>query len=608
MGPGDVVDQIISADILVAGAETSGGTAAIAASENSTLRILVLTKGQDVGRSGATMLAYQPHSSCVIDSKSAHEQIGLKLGDPRDSQRAFFEDMLACGDYVNDQESAMNTARNAAKVGKKITEWGFEWDMDTVDRSSGHRFPRDYYGLKPWGHQYAQLLGSLIRHRSNVELMPDSMAVDILTSNGKVSGVVIFNFRTGGLTLCRCKAVILACGGAQNLFRLRDSGRELTGDAYGMAFRAGASLLDLEFVMFQMLVVWPDIPAHNLRVLRQVFRHTALLYNRLGQRFMQRWDPVNMEKNRYLGQVALAQEVIEGRGGKYDGVYFSIGHLPKNLIDYQAEWGHLKGWVDAATHFDYSGYVERLKNGEAFEISLGAHYNEGGIKVSQPSCMTEIQGLYAVGEAAGGAEGGRRVGGDGLTNALVQGYMAAADAVEYVKRSPQEEINMEKLRKIRDEVYAPLKAQGGISPVEIRNRIQNAASAGVWAVRNERTLTTALSIAEATEKDMERMYVSTKGPEYNLELIESLEVRNLLLSLKLMATAALIRKESRGHHYRTDHPDTDNDNWLKSIVLSKAGDGGVASRIEPVSTPYLRPPAGVHRYAEFILEVDNFRE
>src|SRR5579872_1565925 len=403
------VDKVETTDLVIVGGETTGGTAAIRASENKDVRITVVTKGQDIGRSGATMLAHEPLSSCVIDSRSAHQVLGLKEGDPRDSPEAFFEDMLITGEYLNDQEAALVIARNAALVAKEMQSWGFEWNSDIVDRSMGHRYPRDYYGKRAWGFQYARLIPSLLKSRSNVEILNESTAVDLLVNHGRISGIIVFDHESGNLVLYRCKAVILACGGVQNLFVHATTGRELTGDAYAMAFRAGAPIIDLEFTLFLHSIIWPEGAAHDPFALFQCFRHTGVLLNKYGERFMKKWDPENLEQNRIMGVIASAVEILEGRGGKHGGLYFTINHLPRNLVDYQAEWGKLKNWHELSTNYDYGEYVEWMKKGQALEMSLSAHYNEGGLKIEQPNCRTpNIKGLFAAGEAAGGADGSRR--------------------------------------------------------------------------------------------------------------------------------------------------------------------------------------------------------
>ena len=593
-------------DIVVVGAESTGSTAAITASRKPDVRVAVLTKGQEIGRVGATMLAHEPLSSCVMDSKSASEIIGLKRGDLRDGPDAFFEDIVMAGDYMSDQSLVEVIVRRAPLIAKEFTNWGFQWNYEVVDRSPGHRFPRDYYGQRAWGPQYLRLMSSLIRERRNVDLYTDTMALDLIVSNGRITGLTAINLLTGEFIVFRCRAVILAAGGAQNVYTHHTTGRELTGDHYAMAFRAGAELMDMEFVKFNMAIIWPEGAANDPFALLQTFRHTSQWFNRLGQRFMDKWDPVNMERNGEVGKIAVATEILEGRGGKH-GVYYSIKHLPKNLIDYQKEWSRLKGWVDQSTHYDYSPFVEMMRDGYALEVSLAAHYNEGGIRID-PKCATKIKGLYAAGEASAGVDGARRIAGMALTTAFVHGYTGAEACLEYIMDVPsREQVNERQVADSRARAFGLLKNEQGVSPVEVRKDIQNVADRYAWAVRNKNGLLTALNEVERIRKQLDNMYLQSNTLNYNPEFIESLQVRNLLECLEMIAAAALQREESRGTHYRSDFPAMDCDKWMKNIVLSRGPDGKILLSTAPIVTTRLALPIGIHKYGEFSTRIDSFK-
>ncbi len=601
----DAGERTVDTDIVIVGAESTGSTAAIFASRKPNVRAVVLTKGPEVGRVGATMLAHEPLSSCVMDSKSANEILGLKRGDPRDGPDAFFEDIVMAGDYLSDQRLVDVIVKRAPLVARQFTEWGFVWNKDVVDRSPGHRFPRDYYGQKAWGPQYLHLMSSLLRERKNLELHTDTMGLDILQTDGRVSGLTAVNLRTGEFVVYRCRAIILAAGGSQNVYSHHTTGRELTGDAYGMAFRAGVELMDMEFMKFNMAIIWPEGAANDPFALLQAFRHTSHWYNRLGQRFMDKWDPVNMERNGEVGKIAVATEILEGRGGKH-GVYYSIKHLPKNLIDYQKEWSRLRGWVDQSTHYDYTPYIEMMKDGYALEVSLAAHYNEGGIRID-PKCATTLKGLYSAGETSAGVDGGRRIAGMALTAAFVHGYVSAEAALEYLSDAPRELPNQAQVLRSRDTFFSALRNENGTSPVDIRKAIQKTADRYAWAVRNREGLLKALEEVQGLRKQLDGMYLESKSLNYNLEFIESMQVRNLLDCLELIATGALTREESRGVHYRSDFPAMDCDRFMKNIVLKRGLDGRISINMVPVVTTRLALPVGIHKYGEFSTKIDGFK-
>ena len=363
--------------------------------------------------------------------------------------------------------------------------------------------------------------------------------------------------------------------------------------------------MDMEFVKFNMAIIWPEGAANDPFALLQTFRHTSQWFNRLGQRFMDRWDPVNMERNGEVGKIAVATEILAGRGGKH-GIYYSIKHLPKNLIDYQKEWSRLKGWVDQSTHYDYSQFVEMMRDGYALEVSLAAHYNEGGIRID-PKCATKIHGLYAAGEASAGVDGARRIAGMALTTAFVHGYVSAEACLEYIMDAHSQKVEPQKVAESRERFFRVLKNDKGVSPVDVRKDIQSVADSYAWAVRNKDGLVTALREVERLKKQIENMHIQSSTLNYNPEFIESLQVRNLVECLELIATGALVREESRGTHYRSDFPAMDCDKWMKNIVLSRGPDGDIVINTAPIVTTRLALPIGIHKYGEFSTKIDGFK-
>ena len=601
-------ERTISADVVIVGAECTGITAAITAAKNSDLRIALITKGESIGRSGATMLACEPLSSCVLDSKSANEVLGLKLGDPRDSPQAFFEDLVTYGDFVNDQRLVDVVVSRAPYAARELRDWGFAWNNDVVDRSPGHRFPRDYYGQKAWGPQFLKLGASLLRKRQNVEVFHETMALDLVVSNGRISGLTSVDLKTGEFVVFVCRAVILATGGAQNVYSHVTTGRELTGDGFAMAYRSGAELMDMEFVKFYTIIVWPEGAGHDPSALLQAFRHTSHWYNRLGQRFMEKWNPSRTDGDgdgwNSVSKIAIATEILEGRGGKY-GIYYSIGHLPKNVVDFEAEWGHLKGWKAESTQYDYGPYVEAMKEGMALEMTLAAHYNEGGVVVDE-GCQSSIRGLFAAGEAAAGVDGGQRVAGMALTTAFVHGMVAAEACLRYLEKAQRELPAMDEVERLRRAALSVLRnREAGVAPIDLRKKIQSLADTTIWAVRSEASLKEGLEELPSLRKDLERMTLQNRELNYNPEFIEALQVRNLVDCFEMIAASSLARKESRGGHYRSDFPLTDNDNWLRNVVVRR-GAGGAQVSTRPVVITRMQPPGGSFKHGKYFSEIDAF--
>ena len=602
-------------DVVIIGAECTGITSAVVLARNPELRVTLLTKGESIGRTGATMLAHEPLSSCVLDSKSAHEVIGLKQGDARDSPEAFLDDVVTYGDSVNDQKLASIVVRRAPSIAKEIGDWGFSWNYDVVDRSPGHRFPRDYYGKKAWGPQFLKLGLSLLKERGNVEVVPETMALDLLVSGNRVTGLTAVDLQTGQFLLIKCNAVIIACGGCQNLFSHVTTGRELTGDGYAMAFRAGAELMDMEFIKFYTSIVWPEGAAHDPSALLQAFRHTAHWLNKYGDRFLTtKWGHSSSEGDgdgwNSVSKIAIATEILQDRGGKH-GIYYSIKHLPKNLVDFQGQWGHLKDWKDETTRYDYNPYIEMMKDGYALEIGLACHYNEGGIVIDE-KCNSGIRGLYAAGEASAGVDGGQRIAGMALTTSFVQGYVAAENCTNYLDKTNFEEPDPKLVDRSNLSAYSISKNKqtdsSFISPTEMRKRIQSIADRSIWVVRDEASLEAASTAVPTLRKQLEKMVLQNNDLSYNMEFIESLQVRNLVDCLEIIATSALARTESRGGHYRSDFPLTDNNHWLRNVIVFQGPNGTIETVTRPVVKGEILLPSGVFSYGENFAKIDSFEK
>jgi succinate dehydrogenase / fumarate reductase flavoprotein subunit len=194
-----------------------------------------------------------------------------------------------------------------------------------------------------------------------------------------------------------------------------------------------------------------------------------------------------------------------------------------------------------------------------------------------------------------------------LTAAFVHGQAAAQAALEYLSDAPRELPEQTQVTRSRDAFFSALKNEEGTSPVDFRKAIQKTADLYAWAVRNRDGLLKALEEVQRLRKVLDKMCLQSKSLNYNLEFIESLQVRNLLDSLELIATGALAREESRGVHYRSDFPQMNCDKFMKNIVLKLGPDGRISINMVPVVTTRLALPVGIHKYGEFSTKIDGFK-
>ena len=581
-------DEILETDVLIVGAEGAGARAAIEANRHGA-RVILLTKGSGIGKAGATVTAQV--SNIAIDGWSIAELLGMP-GDRDDTWESFFEDIVTEGRYVNDQRQAEVLAQEAGLRAKELTDWGFRW-TGAVSPGPGHRHARSCYGRPNTGPSMLKVLGRVLKHDAGVWMVGDTLAVDLLTTDGRAVGLVGLDLQTGRLRVFKAKAIILATGGAQSVYPYFSGSHDLTGDGHAMAYRAGAELIDMQFVQLNPgALLWPPGWNHvgHGPVPYLWGRHFggAHLLNRRGERFLAKWDPARMENTTgdVLG-MAIATEVAEGRGSKHGGVYLSLKHLPDNLLDCYAEWGYCRDWKSHAG-FDYRPLIEQMKRGLAIEVGIYCHFFMGGIGVDEWG-RTSVPGLYAAGECTGIVNGANRLSGVALTQVLVQGARTGRAAAEYARTAGLERVQRDQIEAVEARVLRPLLRKDGVEPLALRRALQRVAYDRVGILRDKEGLESALREVQELQHSVTSLATKTKCREYNLEWVDAIQAMNSLQVLELMALSSLHRTESRGAHCRRDYPAADDDKWLKNVIVTR-GDGQPTLQDRPALTTRLKPP------------------
>jgi succinate dehydrogenase/fumarate reductase flavoprotein subunit len=443
------------------------------------------------------------------------------------------------------------------------------------------------------GHDLVQVLKVKIKRRPAIRMIEDTMVTDLLTRDGQVVGAVGLDLIRGEPVEFAAKAVVLATGGGHNLFEYNTGPEELTGDGQAMALRAGAELLNMEMMQFlPTTIVNPPLARGNLFpfLLGPQNALRVWLLNKYGERFMAKWDPERMEHTtRDLLSIGIMNEVLEGRGSPGGGVYMSLQHLPRNLIDYFAQWG-AKPFIDKSWHSHGLGFadlMERVKGGEAMEVAPAAHFFMGGIRVDEWGA-TSLPGLFAGGEVSGGCHGANRLSGNAFAQVLVQGKRAGEAAARFAAQSRAvPEPDPRQVQELQARIMAPLEREGPES-FEVREELRNLAQQKVGVVRDGGLMREASErIEELRREAVPRMAARNRDRLFNPEWVECLQVVNLADSLAALTRGALAREESRGAHYRRDFPQTARE---PQNVIQRQVDGSVELRLEPVPTPFLKPP------------------
>ena len=530
-------------DVLVIGSEGAGARAALAASEAGK-KVAVITKGR-VGKSGATQCIPGDYA---INSNSAC-RLGLP-GDPDDDWRKHYRDTLEAGKWLNDPLLAQTLAENAEDGLSFLKSLNVEWTR--LGQYPGHSYPRSAM-VGEVGKTGPALLSGLHRamHCKDIALIEDTLAIELLVSEGRVNGCLAFFIPSGEFFVIEAQAVILATGGGSRIYWLTSGPEELTGDGMAMAYRAGAELIDMEFVQFSpFTIVWPSgLRGHMSFVYEYMCVLQSWLLNSLGERYMERWDPERMERSTrdYLS-IGMMDEIISGRSSEHGGVYLSLSHLPMNLID-QFEAHHFPGLKVGEFKLSDFGVDPKEK---AFEIAPGAHYFMGGVRIDGRGATT-VPGLFAAGEVTGGVHGANRISGNAITDTQVFGAIAGAAAAEYCTHSERIDINADQVIAVINEIEQGISRSEGVSTFNVRGALQQTAWNQVGVIRNKKGLEQALSKIHDWEDQVgNSLCIRTKDPVFNIELIKAIELKNMLIVLQAITMSALSRDKTCGAHFRSD--------------------------------------------------------
>ncbi len=582
----DLVDKKVASDVLIIGSEGAGSRAALAAAEQG-CDVTIVSKGK-IAKSGVTIMA---GADITLDGTSLHK-LGF-AGDPEDSEEKFFRDIVVQGFYINNQRLVRAYVSSAPARVRELLDWGLRVS------SAGRR------EINTTGVEIMRVLTSRVRNFGNIQIIEDVMVTDLLTKNGKVLGAVGVDINTGEFVLFKSKAVILATGGWHEAYLFNTGSEGLSGDGQAMAYRAGAELTNMEMVTFcPNVILWPQIYRGSIFLyILGMFQGTLL--NSKGKRFLEKYHPsivelaTKTEWNKLLLSIFSMREIYERKASPHGGVYFSLKGLTKQDLENSEAFVIMPNWKFQGT--DYTKLVENMLNGELVEVGPAAHYFEGGIKINE-KCETSLHGLYAAGECCGGLFGANRVAA-ATTEILVQGAIAGKYAAEYAKKLPNQiEVNVSQVKKLKGKVFAPLKRKEGVRPLEIKRKIQVIAQENIGVIRHEKSLANALKqLSKIKKNELLKLCPSTKVPEYNMEWITTLEIENMVQVLEMSARAALIRKESRGVHYRLDYPNVDNNNWLVEIFIKRANNG-MKAYTHPITITDVKPPKGVMSFEESILK------
>ena len=536
--------KTISTDVLIIGSGGAGSRAAIEVDKNG-FKATIVSKGLSF-RSGCTGMAEGGYNAV------------FKTVDKDDSIDAHIHDTLKGGSYLNDKRLVEILVNESPKRLIDLENYGALFDRQEsgeIDQRpfGGQSFRRTCYQGDRTG---AELLNALKEEiiRRDIECIEEVMITSLVTDGDEVIGATGLDLKDSSLIYFKAKATILASGGAGQIYPVTSNTFQKNGDGYAISYRAGADLVDMEQVQFHPTGMVTPESKKGVLVTEAVRAEGGRLINSEGERFMKRYAPEKMElATRDVVARSIYKEIIEGKGTENGGVYLDISHLDDDDIQEKLE--------TMVIQFENVG--KNIKE-EAIEVAPTAHHFMGGLKINTDA-STNLKNLFGAGEVCGGVHGANRLGGNALADTQVFGKIAgesASEACENAELKSNDEMVKEEASRIES-----LIKNGSIKPKEFKNNIKKLMWEKVSIVRDEKTLNEALAELQKMQKDLENLDVGNQR-QYNADLVTALEVINMVELCILIVKSAILRRESRGAHYRSDFPESKNE-WKKSIIINK---------------------------------------
>ena len=564
-------------DVLVIGAGGAGLRAAVEARESG-LRVAIICKS----------LFGKAHT--VMAEGGAAASMG-NVND-NDNWMVHFRDTMRGGKFLNHFRMAELHAKEAPDRIWELEVWGALFDRTKEGKISqrnfgGHEYPRlahvgDRTGLeliRTMQQKIVQLQQKDGREtgdmESGIKVFAELTITDILKENGKISGAYGYWRESGEEVLFEAPAVVIATGGVGKTFKITSNSWEGTGDGHALALKAGANLVDMEFLQFHPTgMVWPP-SVRGILVTESVRGEGGVLTNTNGERFMFKYIP-DVFKDKYADNEAEADrwyedqdnnrrppellprdevarainsEVKAGRGTEHGGVFLDVSkRLSAEVI---------KKRLPSMWHqfYELAG-VDITK--EPMEVGPTCHYVMGGVEVEpDTAAAVGVPGLFAAGEVAGGMHGSNRLGGNSLTDLLVFGRRAGMGAVEYVKNNGANPVSEPAITAAAAKIQAPFDRQGGENSYSLHAELQEVTHNLVGIIRTGSELKDAIAKIADIRKRSANVSVSG-GRKFNPGFHLAFDLDNMLLVAESTAKSAIAREESRGGHTRDDFPGMSN--------------------------------------------------
>ena len=564
-------------DVLVIGAGGAGLRAAVEARESG-LRVAIICKS----------LFGKAHT--VMAEGGAAASMGN--ANSNDNWKVHFRDTMRGGKFLNHFRMAELHAKESPDRIWELEMWGALFDRTKEGKISqrnfgGHEYPRLAHVGDRTGLELIRTMQQKIvalqqadkrehgDYESHIKVFAELTITEILKENGKIAGAYGYWRESGEEVLFEAPAVIIATGGVGKTFKITSNSWEGTGDGHALALKAGANLVDMEFLQFHPTgMVWPP-SVRGILVTESVRGEGGILTNNKGERFMFKYIPdvfkdkyadneaeadrwyTDQDNNRRPPELlprdevarAINSEVKAGRGTEHGGVFLDVSkRLSAEVI---------KKRLPSMWHqfYELAG-VDITK--EPMEVGPTCHYVMGGVEVEpDTAAAVGVPGLYAAGEVAGGMHGSNRLGGNSLSDLLVFGRRAGMGAAAYVKQTTASPVSDATIAAAAARIEAPFARTGGENSYSLHAELQEVTHNLVGIIRTGSELKEAIEKIADIRKRSANVAVSG-GRKFNPGFHLAFDLDNMLLVAESTAKSAIGREESRGGHTRDDFPGMDS--------------------------------------------------
>ncbi len=509
-----------------------------------------------------------------------------------DSIEAHIYDTVKGADYLGDQDAIEIMCNDAPRTIIEMEHYGCPFSRTDENKIAqrafgGHSFLRACYSADRTGHALLHtLFEQSMKRGGDLQVYSEWYVVKLIIEDGICRGVVAMDIKSGKLEVFHAKTVLFGTGGYGRAFQITSNAFANTGDGIVAAYRAGVPLQDMEFVQFHPTGLYQ----HGILLSEAARGEGGYLLNGEGDRFMSTYAPGKMELGpRDIVSRSEQTEINEGRGAgpNKDYVLLDLRHLGKEkIMERLPQIYHLAK--------DFIG-VDAIEN--PVPIQPTAHYSMGGIPTSNDCEVyidengNNVKGFFAAGECACvSVHGSNRLGTNSLLEALVFGRRAGKKMLEATRETDWSPVNAKaELSAAKREIDELAHTQGTENLNDIRNELKVTMTNQVGVYRSGEDMEAANEKIKELQDRFTKVKVEDRGGNFNTNLIETIEMSHMLEYSELIVAGGMARKESRGAHARVDHPNRDDENWMKHTLAFRTEEGGYELKYKPVTVTRFQP-------------------